>query len=217
MKHFLSKGLFCLTLLTVFVNTGHAAIIHESATLGPTGNTLGNTVASTQFMGSRFTLNQTMVIDHIGGHLRQFENGSLFGAIVRLTSPTALPIGTPFDLGEVLAHTTFTTTFLSSDLLIPLSVTLNPGNYALIFGSGLFGATGIGSMALTNTDIPGSDSYFFWDGRTFQNSVPRWRNNSLNNLRFVVTGNPIPEPGTMLLVATGIVGLIAWRGKKLKE
>jgi hypothetical protein len=168
-----------------------AAIIHESATLGPTGSRSGATLISGIFVGSRFSLTNTVQVTEIGGHLVEFEGGSLFGAIIGLSSPTALPSGRPFDPGEVLASTTFTAPSFSEDVLIPLSVTLPPGDYALVFGSGLFGATGRGAMPLNNTDIPGSASYFTWFG-----NPNVWMDTQFRNLRFVVLGNPAPAPGT---------------------
>ncbi len=83
------------------------------------------------------------------------------------------------------------------------------------FGSGLFSATGSGFMPSNNTDIPGSASYFFWN-----EIAGTWTDGGISNVRFVVAGNsgpaPIPEPGTLLLIGSGLVGLGAgaWRRKK---
>ena len=150
-----------------------------------------------------------MQVDHIGGHLSGSAGRDIFGAIVALMSPNALPSGSPFNPGEVLAFTTFTTPSPSTDVLTPLSVTLAPGTYGLVFGSGLFGATGDSAMPNNNSDIPGSASYFTWVAGTgpWRNVVP-----PSANIRFVVTGTPgpgapIPEPGTLLLLGSGIVGM----------
>ncbi len=118
----------------------------------------------------------------------------MFGAIIGLSSPTALPLGRPFNPGEVLASTIFTAPSFSDDVLIPLSVTLPPGDYALVFGSGLFGATGRGAMPLNNTDIPGSASYFTWNG-----NLNVWMDTQFRNLRFVVLGNPVETPDAAAL------------------
>ena len=116
----------------------------------------------------------------------------------------ALPSGNPFD-GTTLASTTFDPGFPSFDVLTPLSVLLNPGDYAVIFGGpGQFGATKQGSMASNNIDLPaGVGSYFFWN-------VNNWQNGEFSSARFVVEGdvvrvrNAVPEPIT---AALGLMGL----------
>lgn len=161
-----------------------ALIIHESATLGPTGEFGGLALSSGQFLGSRFHIDAPVEVTDIGGHLATIPgvgNELLFGAIVSLAGPTALPSGAPFDR-TLVALTTFKADFPSTDFLTPLSVTLPPGDYALIFGAGQFGATGDGFMTIDNTDIPGRASYISWDGSS-------WRNSIDENLRFVVVGN----------------------------
>ncbi len=107
-----------------------AMVIHESATLGPTGQTTGFDVTNIQFLGSRFSISQMVMVDAIGGHMGGL--GPIFGAIVQLSSPTALPTGSPFAPGEAVASTTFSPGSPSSDLLTPLLVTLPPGDYGLV-------------------------------------------------------------------------------------
>ena len=57
---------------TISLSTGlpaRAAIIHESATLGPIGQTSGVGVSSSLFLGSRFSLTNPVQVAMIGGHL----------------------------------------------------------------------------------------------------------------------------------------------------
>lgn len=207
-----------------WASTAHAfSIIHESATLGETAQGGGASIISTQFLGSRFSVGNTVQVDAIGGHLTRLDSGNqlIFGAIVELSSPTALPTGGPSDLGEVIASTTFSPPLSndygggpgSDDILVPLLATLTPGDYALVFGSGLFDATGYGVMPGNNTDLLGS-SYFKWDGAG-------WSDLSSNQgFRFVVSGSSepaVPEPTTLAIWSVlGGIGLLAgrWRGKR---
>ncbi|MFQ5591019.1 MAG: hypothetical protein ACE5HE_07655, partial [Phycisphaerae bacterium] len=127
---------------------------------------------------------RTVEVSAVGGHLTMhegFEGLTLFAAIVVLSDPAALPVGAPLDEGEVVASTVFDAGRPSSDVRVPLAATLDPGAYALIFGSGLFGATGVGGMPLNNADLPGA-SYFFWNGNA-------WIDDPFTDARFVVEGS----------------------------
>jgi len=180
-----------------------ATLIYESATLGSTGQSSGFGINSNSFLGSRFSIIQTVEVSAIGGHMSEFgSGGDVFGAIVDMSGP--IPAGSPFTGGEVLASTVFFPGSPSSDVSVPLSVTLPPGDYAIIFGSSQFGATGTGVMISSQPDTPaGSGSYFFWNGGN-------WQNGGFSNIRFtlngleqqtVVGGTALPIDTTSLLVA----------------
>jgi hypothetical protein len=105
-----------------------SSLLLETATLGETGQT-GGIVLSKQILGARFHLDSTVQIQEIGGHILGHQThvkghpersgyGTLFGAIICLSGPTALPTETPESL-TVLASTTFTPSFPSEDLLVP--------------------------------------------------------------------------------------------------
>jgi cysteine-rich repeat protein len=149
--------------LTATAQAALAGTIHESALMG-TPSQGGGSSLNTQLIGSRFSVTEAVRISAIGGHIVHytFEPGLLFGAIVALSSPTALPSGAPFD-GSTMASTTFSGLFPSADIRVPMDVILPPGDYAVIFGAGgHFGATGQGAMPQNNTAVPGSDDQFFW-------------------------------------------------------
>jgi hypothetical protein len=151
---------------------------------------LGSTIWGQQFLGSRFQLAQAAQVTAVGGHI-EGQFGSLFAAIVDLPSPLGVPSFAPREIeSSTLASTLFTPTMPSSDILVPLSTALEPGDYALVFGGAdsavnyfPFGATGVGVMPLNNTDLPGA-SYFHgdawgWAGQPSQNP---------GGMRFVVEG-----------------------------
>jgi hypothetical protein len=175
-------------------------VIYESATLGPTGQTAGATLSDLQFLGSRFSLNDPVQVQAIGGHMFAIgvqgqEAGPYFGAIVSLSGPSALPSGNPFDM-TTQAMVTFTLLgYEDADVIVPLSVQLQPGNYGIIFGS----EGNPGGMPGNDINLPGT-SYFGWFNNT-------WNDDSISNTRFVVYGVVVPEPNTCMLLMTGLLGL----------
>jgi hypothetical protein len=186
-----------------------AAIIHESASPGPTGQTSGFPAEATQWLGSRFSLSEAFNVTQIGGHLFG-TGGTIFGAIIALASPGATPAKQADVLSSVIASTTFSPPTPSADVRTPLSVTLPAGDYALVFGSGALTASGFALMPDNNTDLPGA-SYFICD------APDRCANGGfLSNLRFVVEGTVVPLPAALPLLATALaaLGLLGWRRRQ---
>ena len=182
-----------------------ATPIYESATLGPVGATSGASLSG-QFLGSRFTVTGITQVTSIGGHMLEFGgNETLWGAIIPMTGllPTFLPslIET-----NVLGSAIFTPTNASNDFFEPLSVTLPPGDYALVFGgNGFFSTTGFGAMPLNNTNTPEGVGSYFFSNQFF------WFNAGFDRARFVVVG--IPEPSTFFLLGAGLLSY-GWRRRK---
>jgi hypothetical protein len=172
--------------------------IIQSALLGPTGQTGGSYISGPQFsfpgqfLGVRFHLANAVIVDDVGGHLLGNGDGNIFAAIVALQSPSALPSASPFSFTP-LAEVNFAPAFPSTDVLVPLSLALGPGDYALIFGSGRFGATGTANMPNNNIET-GAMTYFTSEGNFWADSVP------LGD-RFVITTTAVPEPAHIVFLA----------------
>jgi hypothetical protein len=181
--------LSCISAGAAFISLGivstaqAVSVTLESAPLDAPNFIGGLSVIPSQFLGWRFQLTDTLQVTDIGGHLGSTSpNNEIFGAIVSLSEPNAFPQSNPFQPGEVLAATTLNPSFPTNDVTVPLSVTLNPGNYALVFGSGLFGASGDAYMPY-NDSANGSASLF-----SYVNDFG-WRNIIYRaTLRFVVKG-----------------------------
>jgi hypothetical protein len=190
-RSWLEKTLLCAGLFVslVVVRPVQADLVHASAYLGSTGVTDVYGLPY-NYLGSRFSINSVFEVESVGGHIGSTSGyrGDLFAAIVSLDGPIALPSGSPFDSSTV-ASTVFTAPNPSEDILVPLSATLNPGHYALIFGSGQFGADGNGGMPTNNVDFPGRASYFQW-----RQDTSEWEAYNGGGLRFLVMGNVAPGP-----------------------
>lgn len=188
------------------------AVTLASASLGSNNTGIGFTIDNNQFLGWRFQAESTLQVTAIGGNLSK-GSGSLFGIIVALNSFNKLPQGEPFLPEEILAITTFDSSKLFGDVEVPLSVRLAPGYYGLVFGSGLFGATGSSAMPYNNIDLPGSSYFVCWNCTTEKGT---WSNSQTTNIRFVVEGDDgppisqpsaVPEPSSVLgLFAFSILG-----------
>jgi hypothetical protein len=212
-----ARWLLVALLVSHGVGTGPAGaqtpVLLESATLGQTGLFGGTSITEAQYVGWRFEIDTALRVDAIGGHLLGLPNvgnGQIFGALIQLASIEAFPEGDPFTPEETLASVVFQPPLPSVELLVPLAVTLEPGAYALVFGSNLFGATGNGAIpnSADQDDIPPTtiDSYIFY-------SVPRpgeppiWRGPLASQMRFLVSGTRVPP--VPALGAVGVVALVA--------
>ena len=197
-EHKMNKNLFSLIVsiaaLIVTPSAAPAAIIFESAQPGgggQSGITIGG--ASHQIYGAAFSISTGVHVDSIGGLINPsgapFTN-DIFGALVRLTSVDALPTGNPFTGPEVVASVVFNA---GSDA--PLSVDLDPGAYAVVFGNDQFGATGTAVAPPAGTVL--TTHYLVWN-----TNAGSWGGGT-GYSRFYVTGTVVPEPSSALLLLSG--------------
>lgn len=196
-----------------------AATIFESGTLGTTGilySELGSTVPGTNvntfvFAGVRFELNKPAITTEIGGHFVAPMSGTFFGAIIALDGSNDFPDSNDLTSSDVLGKTILAFPSSSAEVFGDLSLSLDPGWYALVFGSGLFGANGSGGAVRNGMDF-GDPSYIGY-GLNLE-----WFNldifqNPFDNHRFVVTGTIVPEPNTFTAI---LLLLIAFRSLRFK-
>jgi hypothetical protein len=211
-------GQLLIVLATVTTNCGSTragTVLLESAVASTTGIPGGQNLSSTQFVGWRFHIDQTLSVSHIGGHLKGVS-GQIFGALVALDTLDAFPAGAPFSTDELIASTVLTPPSPSNQILVPLSAVLNPGSYTLIFGSGHFNATGSAAIpnTLSQTLMPPAtvSSFITWSDPG--NGVFRWRAGVNSNMRFLVQGTELG--GTADFDLSGVVGagdLSVWKLK----
>ena len=187
-------------------DASRAAILFGSGTLGPTGvsfDDLGGVVPGTNiqnviFAGVRFELTQPVITTEIGGHFVAPVVGTFFGAIIALNDANDFPDSEDLSSTDVLGNTLLTFPVLSDEVYGDLNLSLDPGWYALVFGSGLFGATTNGGAVRNGLDI-GDPSYIAFGPNL------KWFNldifqNPFDNHRFVINGNFVPDPSTLSLL-----------------
>jgi hypothetical protein len=184
-----------------------ATPIFESATGGPGDEPGGFTVNAQQFLGARFTLNAATDISYVGGLFRaNYDDTKVFAAIVALNGASAMPGVTPLDANSVLASAVFTVSPLDQDVYVPLTLTLGPGTYGLVFGQGMFGAdeTAYRSVGMPdfNLVVSGYDGYFGSTGKP----TSSWRNMDPQ----VISGDP--ALGLRFFVGTGDVLSVPEKG-----
>jgi hypothetical protein len=212
--------LMALCALTFEVCPKAENVILETASMGPTGNLGGFSVGRVYFLGHRFHVDQPTLITQVGGHFASGQNGAggtLFAAIARLSGPSAFPVGLPFAPGEVLGSSLITIpTGSSKEILVPLPMAVQQGDYLLVFGSGQFGASGEGSMTSVNPALASTEFTIFSRGGA---AGPVWLDAPLTDL-----GNPgltlrmvveaVPEPRSVLLGLMGGVILLTCARKR---
>ncbi|THD57912.1 PEPxxWA-CTERM sorting domain-containing protein [Phenylobacterium sp.] len=180
----------------------NAGVIYQSAT--NSGADSGDYIlSSNNLIGAEFSVTSSTVVTAIGA---QFGNpfdpdpGTIFGAIVPVASLSDFPAGSSADLASIsLADVVFSAPN-PGDLMVALSapVTLAAGSYAVIFGSGQFGATGFAALGDENNPV-GSPV-------TIQSAFsPGWASLGDPGVRIVVDG--VPEPASWGLMIAGFGGM----------
>jgi hypothetical protein len=193
------------------VNSASGATIFESSTLGPTGITFaqlsngsvpGTNVNSFVYTGVRFELTQSVITSQLGGHFVESFAGDFFGAIVKLDGANDFPNSGNLSTPDVLGAAVLTFPDLSAEVFGDLNLSLNPGWYALVFGSGLFGTNGSGAAVRNGVDIEAPTYIGYQPG-----SGVTWIDITADgpNHRFIVNGTVVPEPVTSI----GILWLLA--------
>jgi len=203
--------LLCAGLTLASVTQARATTVFETTPYFSTGYQ-GAGLYIDQYLGVRFEVTSTYTTSAIGGEfVRNFSlgNNKIFGAIVALSGPADFPDSGPLNTPDVLGTTLISVPGVSvdgfSDSSGPLSVTLNPGWYALVFGTQDFGATGTGGVAIPDT---GHHS----DGLVWINGT--WRDDTGYVARYFIQA--VPEPSSLVLGALSAVGgvLLASRRRR---
>ena len=206
-------------LLTPWTGAAEPFRLFESGTPGPDGQTDGATFGDFQFIGLRFFVPSTVTTETIGGHLGGLGGVDVFGAVVALSGTADFPDSSDLSTPDVRGAARIVLSpsgapSRSQVFSAPLEVKLNPGWYGLVFGSGLFGATGTGMLTMDN--FPRTGQCFFGSGGlTRPDFVYQDGCFSVNRLYAFVDAQsqsaPTPEPSTLLLLGSSVAVVVRRR------
>jgi len=155
-------------------------------------------IDNTRYLGAVFTVSQAEAVSAIGGNFTiNGDGGAIFGAIVKLSSGNTLPADVA---GNAVAEAVFTPT--GGDQSVALNTVLQPGQYAVVFGAGLFGTTGASGLVSGQTAV-GTPSLVQYAGSPLAASQF-----TDDTLRVTVNAvSAVPEPASALLLVTGGIAL----------
>lgn len=190
---------------TCLSSIASAEVIYQSGSLGETGTPwLGPAPATNVnpdvFVGARFEIDQPVQTSSIGGHFVGHPlnpSDEFFGALIQLKNDADFPDSDDLSSVDVLGVTTLTFPGTSDEVFGELTVTLEPGWYAVVFGSGLFGTTAVGATLRNGMD-DGPQAYIGWQPGEGWLELSSF----FENHYFVVEGTVIPEPTTIVLLGT---------------
>jgi hypothetical protein len=191
----------CLVMAVFTCCDVRASTIFESGDFTGLNPGLGaQGVSANQYMGWRFTLPSETLITSFGGTLfLTVAGGTFFGAIASVADLSSFP-GTPLTFSPIVTAVLSPPLHYTAGSLTTASVSANlpAGSYALIFGSGRFGASGVGGIAnIASTPPPGN-------AMLVGNATADVWGNFRNGNYYFVSGNPIPEPQTGSLIVVGL-------------
>jgi len=196
------------------------------STLPPSPGLSGSIALSNrQFLGNYFVVNSPTHVDSIGTYAQAADGGTIFGAIVAVPSLAVLPSGTPFD-GTTKASAVLRLSTTSGVVTAPVDVNLSPGVYAVVFGTGYYGATSTSAFAaLSNggsAGLPADWRQVSWGDYCNGGSTACWTfNSSSSQYYFVLTGTasagPVPavsgiSPGSAIAGGQSITLTVSGSG-----
>jgi hypothetical protein len=168
-------------------------------------------ITNSTFWGTRFEVTDPIYAGKAATWLRNGASGSVFAAIIELSGPGASPlhVSHPNFMSTVVASTLINVGSASNEYTGDFGgIELGSGHYALVFGTGLFGATGTANIMSVNDQLIQSGS-LSWNGSFWTNTSPSYR--------MALNGTIIPEPGTLGLAGIFMLGLVGFGRKRSRR
>ena len=175
MKSVLS--IFGAALILLVASPAATDEILETATPGTLdGQPPGLFIGETQFIGARFETTEAGTVK-VGGRMHALDgvgNEQLFAAVVALDSFTDFPDSVDLSSADVVGVALLSPPLRGINFDDTVSIdtfTLQPGVHALVIGSGLFGATGQGSVK-AGDEIIGTPSFLSMFNNAWHVEIP---------------------------------------------
>lgn len=198
-------AILAAVMLAMPVCASHAGTIVETGT-AEAGDQGDYVISNTnRVFGATFEISAPTELTSVGFGYGRYGGGTIFAAIVPVDPATGFPLADYNNLAATSLVSTLLNvpavfdTALTGDVLAPLSYKLDPGTYAVVFGSGQFGATGVGPF--TWSDANGDPQLF----ESFFGSA--WEDFGSDDIRLLLNGDPVPEPMTLVLMLAGLLGV----------
>jgi hypothetical protein len=155
-------------------------------------------IDSSTYIIATIHLDTATSISAIGGYFSEYSSGNIFGAIVSASSLSTLS-------SSALAEVVFTPTGSDQSVTLSSVLTLAAGDYDIVFGSGLFGATGSSGL-VTYQSTDGTPILLRTDNAGLSVSAL-----SSSDVRITVASVPEPSSYAMLLAGLGLMAGVARR------
>lgn len=166
---------------------------------------------NTRYLGAVFSVTANESLTSIGGNFTVNGDGNaIFGAVVRLTSADTLPAISDLAASTV-SEALFTPT--GGDQSVALTGTLTAGKYAVLFGSGLFGATGASGLVASQNPVGTPTFVQYADNGSGVLAADTFNFDTLRVTLNTVAA-PVPEPESFALAA---VSLLLLGGQSLRN
>jgi hypothetical protein len=185
-------------LVAVFASSAaHADTLYQTAAFvdySAAGEPGDYYIDDSRYLGAVFSLAKASDVTGIGGYFTQYSGGNLFGAIVSVDAYAS----TGDFASSVVGHTMITPDGL--DDTAALNLHLAAGNYAVVFGSGLYGTSGTSGL------VSGQDG----SGATIISGTPAsFGLLGSDDVHIAVYGNvsAVPEPANVAMLVAGMLAL----------
>jgi hypothetical protein len=199
----------------IAINSASAEVIVSQTGQEAYGFTLGE---PDQRLVASWSSSQTFTNVAISVLLGEFEGQSGTGRAY-LTSQ----IGPGTTTTQEIARTDFAFPDPEADVSLFSGLTLAPGTFYLtLIGSGLSGPTWGGCGGATTPIVMTAPGVVHNPDMNTTSSFPEYPPSSnfavsSLNLIYTVTGQPVPEPSTLVLLATGAFGLLAYAWRRRRQ